>query len=54
MVWLLLQEKITKSSLNFIRLLRVVIIPSVVERENDSKQSDEFQAKQKEEVSLLI
>ena len=29
-------------SLNFIRLLRVVITPSVVE--NDSKQSDEFQA----------
>ena len=31
-------------SLNFIRLLRVVITPSVVERRNDSKQSDEFQA----------
>ena len=29
-------------SLNFIRLLRVVITPSV--GENDSKQSDEFQA----------
>ena len=31
-------------SLNFIRLLRVVITPSVVERRNDLKQSDEFQA----------
>ena len=30
-------------SLNFIRLLRVVITPSV-RGENDSKQSDEFQA----------
>ena len=30
-------------SLNFIRLLRVVITPSV-ERKNDSKQLDEFQA----------
>ena len=35
-------------SLNFIRLLRVVITPSVTQLlrgENDSKQSDEFQAK---------
>ena len=35
-------------SLNFIRLLRVVITPSVttlLRGENDSKQSDEFQAK---------
>ena len=32
-----------KCSLNFIRLLRVVITPSV-RGENDSKQSDEFQA----------
>ena len=32
------------TSLNFIRLLRVVITPSVVERRNDSKQLDEFQA----------
>ena len=31
-------------SLNFIRLLRVVITPSVTERRNDSKQSDEIQA----------
>ena len=34
-------------SLNFIRLLRVVITPSVttlLRGENDSKQSDEFQA----------
>ena len=31
-------------SLNFIRLLRVVITPSVVERRNDLKPSDEFQA----------
>ena len=30
-------------SLNFIRLIRVVITPSV-RGENDSKQSDEFQA----------
>ena len=36
------------ASLNFIRLLRVVITPSVtslLRGENDSKQSDEFQAK---------
>ena len=36
-----------KPSLNFIRLLRVVITPSVttlLRGENDSKQSDEFQA----------
>ena len=35
-------------SLNFIRLLRVVITPSVtslLRGENDSKQSDEFQVK---------
>ena len=34
-------------SLNFIRLLRVIITPSVtslLRGENDSKQSDEFQA----------
>ena len=31
-------------SLNFIRLLRVVITPSVLRGENVSKQSDEFQA----------
>ena len=35
-----------KVSLNFIRLLRVVITPSV-RGENDSKQSDEFQARKK-------
>ena len=38
---------IQASSLNFIRLLRVVITPSVttlLRGENDSKQSDEFQA----------
>ena len=37
-------------SLNFIRLLRVVITPSV-RGENDSKQSDEFQANN--QISLL-
>ena len=31
-------------SLNLIRLLRVVITPSLLRGENDSKQSDEFQA----------
>ena len=41
------QLLIKKYSLNFIRLLRVVIAPSVttlLRGENDSKQSDEFQA----------
>ena len=37
--------KFSEISLDFIRLLRVVITPSVMLRgENDSKQSDEFQA----------
>ena len=36
-------ESTCHSSLNFIRLLRVVFTPSV-RGENDSKQSDEFQA----------
>ena len=38
----------SSASLNFIRLLRVVITPSVTQLlrgENDYKQSDEFQAK---------
>ena len=41
------QLLIRKHSLNFIRLLRVVITPSVttlLRGENDSKQLDEFQA----------
>ena len=33
------------TSLNFTRLLRVIITPSVTSGENDSKQSDEFQAR---------
>ena len=40
----------TKGSLNFIRLLRVVIthsVTSLLRGENDSKQQDEFQATQK-------
>ena len=37
-------------SLNFIRLLRVLITPSV-RGGNDSKQSDEFQARQTNDLS---
>ena len=48
----------TQGSLNFIRLLRVVITPSVtslLRGENDSKQSDEFQAILKvTEINLVI
>ena len=42
-----LPPRVKNNSLNFIRLLRVVITPSVtslLRGENDSKQSDEFQA----------
>ena len=41
-------KKLSIFSLNFIQLLQVVITPSVtslLRGENDSKQSDEFQAK---------
>ena len=41
------QSTLLRISLNFIRLLRVVITPSVtslLREENDSKQSDEIQA----------
>ena len=41
------------NSLNFIRLLRIVITPSVttlLRGENDSKQSDEFQASLQNEI----
>ena len=49
-----LMLKVTKASLNFIRLLRLIITPSVIvvellRGENDSKQSDEFQARLKRE-----
>ena len=46
-----------KASLNFIRLLRVVITPSVtslLRGENDSKQSDEFQATSKLDHSKFV
>ena len=42
-----LPPRVKNNSLNFIRLLRVVITPSVtslLRGENNSKQSDEFQA----------
>ena len=45
--WFNKQNNNFARSLNFIRLLRVVITPSVtwlLRGENDSKQSDEFQA----------
>ena len=41
------------NSLNFIRLLRIVITPSVttlLRGQNDSKQSDEFQASLQNEI----
>ena len=41
-----------QSSLNFIRLLRVIITP-LLRGENDSKQSDEFQAMGRAVVLLL-
>ena len=45
-------RKTKKNSLNFIRLLRVVIttsVTSLLRGENDSKQSDEFQARKRKE-----
>ena len=44
-------------SLNFIRLLRVVITPCLLRGENDSKQSDEFQASKyhpNKQISWLV
>ena len=51
------EMKALHNSLNFIRLLRVVITPSVttlLRGENDSKQSDEFQASSTIEIPIYI
>ena len=52
-----LKKKNNKTRLNFIRLLRVVITPSVttlLRGENDSKQSDEFQAETKQDKNKNV